>query len=705
MSKTIDFSEYFFVIDSDNISDTKTDMFGYAIQTDGVYERANVDKLKPDQLEGCGAYVHIERTDKGIVLRQDAGGSFGLYLYRKDGYFAISNSFFRLVEHLQGKKEMTVNKDYVNHFLVSWLTSLSYGQTALNEVELVHAHASVIISWDGKIEYDLREYNYNTIPINSKEGIELIDKWYNKWLGIVRNIAGNANQVFADLSGGMDSRLVFMFLLNSGVDLNRVFIRSLNENVHTHSEDYEIANDIAAKYNFVLNDVSLIDGNGYNLSQDEVIQLAFYVKMLFHKEMTFPNTIQKVRRYWFGGFGGELIRPYWNMTPERQIDGERMRTENGYSYGVGHELAKSSENILRDTYRSIKEKYTISEEDPRDYSFHAFRECYSRNHFGKIMVEASFSNAVKLSPIIDPLIQKIKLDDPECGDKNLLVSFIFTRYAKELLDIRFDSNRSYAPETLEYAKKINEKWPFSGSETDIVKEFHFEETIHEYGSNDNPVTLRETSNDYIYSIFKSDRFKEFFCNYYSEEIYDYAETFKANNNYFPNRYVYSVVAVGTLLEKIILSNSLRNSYSESWNKSNIYSSSEFDNKVFIPEARIDIRGKGFKIISISDPAAYAKRPDWMNKDDKFGYSITSTSGSIDIAIESNSDDEISIALVGPDVRENDVRKPIWIKYKRFLINGKTEFETENPTWHDKPYKAILNAKEGEPLFFHIEWDT
>ena len=64
-------------------------------------------------------------------------------------------------------------------------------------------------------------------------------------------------------------------------------------------------------------------------------------------------------------------------------------------------------------------------------------------------------------PAYDPEIQTLQLKSPECPDYNLLMILLFTRYAPDLLKIRFD--KFHDPIDLEnlipHAQKINERFP------------------------------------------------------------------------------------------------------------------------------------------------------------------------------------------------------------------------------------------------------
>lgn len=114
----------FFLIDSTNLDSVKTRFYGYSIQDTGIYEEDNLDEKAIAGLDGCGCYIYVKADNGKITIQQDFNGSYGIYLYQNGDYFALSNSFYMLTEHLKEKYTLTLNKDYCNHILSDALSSI-----------------------------------------------------------------------------------------------------------------------------------------------------------------------------------------------------------------------------------------------------------------------------------------------------------------------------------------------------------------------------------------------------------------------------------------------------------------------------------------------------------------------------------------------------------------------------------------------------
>ena len=543
----IDFKRYFFVIDSKSFSNVTDSFLGFTINNEGLWDYTNCTDSVIEQLDGCGIYIIIKRSAKGIKIFQYANAGFGLYLYQSKEYFALSNSIYMLIDYLKDKQEMTLNVDVCNHYLSTWMTNLSFPDSIINEIKLLPANCIVNINNNGTLEFEYSNYDFNSIELDSQEGMDLLDKWYEKWIRFVRSLWEKNEIVMADLSGGFDSRLTLMFLINSGANINDFYIHSLNDEKHTHKEDYIIATKIAEKYHFELNRKENANFNSINLSLDDIYNIQKYVKKFAEKEESFPTQISDKRVFYFGGFGGELVRPYWYMDKNEFILKEKA-SANKYSALLKNSVSKSIEKVLERTYNEV----FFMNSDIKDYKmipFNIYREVRNRNHFGKICLEAYILNRYKYSPCMDPVIQKLKLSDSACDDKNLLYALCFVRFGEKLLNFEFEGNRCFSESALKEARRINTTYPYKNDNVSVIKKIALPEERIILGKNNTLIERKEVEKDYIKQLMNVDVIN-CFEKYFSSEFIEAAISFAINNNFFPYRHINAILSIEDVLKVI-----------------------------------------------------------------------------------------------------------------------------------------------------------
>ena len=104
------------------------------------------------------------------------------YLCTMRGDFALSNSFYMLVEHLKESYELTLNKDYCNHILCESLSGFSCHETPICEIKLIDKDLDIFINKENKnIELFGKKHIEYTIGLRTDEGIRVLDQWFNKW--------------------------------------------------------------------------------------------------------------------------------------------------------------------------------------------------------------------------------------------------------------------------------------------------------------------------------------------------------------------------------------------------------------------------------------------------------------------------------------------------------------------------------------------
>ena len=132
------------------------------------------------------------------------------------------------------------------------------------------------------------------------------------------NFSIKYNNIVMDLSGGFDTRAVLTILYNSGIDLNSILINSINNNAHTHGEDFRIATNISSKLGFKLNERKL-DDKGTVLDLKDSLDISMYTKLGLHNDFYFKSKYFIKPRFHFTGGWGEVIRGYPNKPIQEYI--------------------------------------------------------------------------------------------------------------------------------------------------------------------------------------------------------------------------------------------------------------------------------------------------------------------------------------------------------------------------------------------------
>ena len=545
----------FFIIDSNNLDDVKTKLYGFSI-----LESQNYKINSKLNLNGFGAYIYLYADENRITVNQDYIGCYCLYLFQDKDYFALSNSFIYLVDYIKTKYRITLNKDYANYLLIANLSSEIYEDTMVNEIKRISRNSVVEIDKIRKLlKINYIDYKENTVEIGSDDFFDILDNWYYRWINIVESIKLKTNNISMDLSGGMDSRCLLSLFLGSKIDLNTININTYTDKLHCHAEDFEIASQISHDYGFTLNKKLNIEK--YPFSFEDTINLSFYAKLCFHKEMYFKYSRYVDTLYKFGGFGGETIRyyrRYWNYTNLLDFIKSHQHATLLYPKEIRLEISDSIERIINKSSFLIKKINHFKEFDDSNYLANFYRETRCRDHYGKAIIEDYFSNICTLTPLLDSELQKLKLNSKDWSDKDLLLAIIFNRFAPDLLNYKFEGKRFISKDTIEFAKKINNIKPLNKNNNFAGKEYKIVKSIDLYPyqkqENKNIINKNELSPDrFLINLFHSDKFKYLFTIYYNQSILDIIDLDIKEREFIPLRHVYAIIGITKIISDVLIS--------------------------------------------------------------------------------------------------------------------------------------------------------
>ena len=703
------FGNEFFIIDSNNINSIKTRLYGYTIQNDKVIEMDELDDtqdITPD-----GAYIFVKVTNEEIIISQDFLGYYGLYVYHVGDYFAISNSFYKLSEYLKNNHPISFNRTYGDSLLFSGFHAYAYGETLVNEIEVLPSQYRIIINKNNKqIVYDEIDYKERTIDINSFKGISIIDKWYYKWTNILRSIKNKTNNMSFNLSGGKDSRLVAALWLTANIDLDKINIKSYTDK--NHEIDFKIASDIAKEFNFELNkNEDNSNKNPFN-EINTVLNISFYTKLGFHNELYFRYFRFEDTLYQCGGSAGETIRGYYDSTPQEYLD-KKLNRINRFN----PELVPSTRQILESAIKKAQDDLNISDKNSKEIPDRLAKEVMARNHNGKTGVESYLANIISLAPLVDSDLHKLKIVDENCNDRDLLIALIYQRYCPKLLDFPFDGNTNgiteINPKTVEYAKRINDQYPFKP----IYREFISGPNLKDYELKKDNNFKGDVANYLIRDVLNSRSFKLEFEKYYSEKNITEIVKFAQNSKHFPLQQVYAALAILKTIYNTCSSIPSDSNDVEKWLNSftkeiNLPNATTYEIKQLLfkyATARIDLKNVGSKnnkieILENNDITSNQTKPSWFRGDDGEGIIIESIKGNLDLKVKCVNGGVFKLWLRGPDVRDkNNNRFPIFIDYKKLSINGEEIIKENVLITHDKSFKFSKEVYDSEIISLHIEW--
>lgn len=266
-----------------------------------------------------GCYVVARRAGRLFGRRfevgTDASGLGRLFLYRSGDDWALGSSYSGLVEHLRTEgMTLTPRLGRLRPFaLRQTLTmQLSIFQTPFDEIRLLPVGTVVVIrgsvlSLERAPELQPLEYE------------AALQEYLDVWRGRTRALLADPRVTFtADLSGGVDSRTVFAFLLESGLfrtDSDRFWLHSgVNQ-----KEDLAVAKGIAEAHGLTVNGPkpptrTLVSGSrAYRHWREN--SLGVYTPV--YMSSTFQNPFEV---HAHGGGGGTIKQYYRHAEPLRLLE-------------------------------------------------------------------------------------------------------------------------------------------------------------------------------------------------------------------------------------------------------------------------------------------------------------------------------------------------------------------------------------------------
>lgn len=698
------YGDEFFIISSDNLNDIDSKFYGFAITDEGIiFDNPNIEKL-----DGTGCYVYIIKENDKILIYQDFCGCYGLFVYQNNDYFAISNSFIKLVDFLKDKVVINLNLDYAYTFISASPCSTVYKETLIKEIQVLpHNYVVNIDITSNHLNFLKIDYYEKTVSLTSKESIIILDKWYHKWINLFNFLYKNTSNLEFSLSGGFDSRVILTLLLSSEVDLNDINILAFISEKPTFKEDFEIASEIAKDFGFELNKFSDNIKKYYFNDLATSINLSYYLRGGFAKQMYWKNFIYSEKKYHIRGLGGELLRNFYTDQSINMYITNQAFIAHNYSI----ESSKSTKRILEKTF----EEYSKIHETFTEHELLNMQYLHTRNRFysGTQISEDYLTNNVMLNPLMDPLLNKIHVDAEDEELRYLLPCLIFLRYFPEVLNYKFQGNREINEKTMETAKSINNMYPFE-DKWDASMSFDFDSKINFDFTCLSEVKKIDDNDQYNFlkEKFSSNNFKEMFSMFLPYQIYE--KVYNDEMKLFPDS-PYSdlnaVIIVMKIVEDVMFSHLKKGRTPFDWLEGiqnyqfNVVK--KVHNEKNIDDVRIDLKNHGNKdndviILDISDYNAWLLKPDWFTNSNGIGLTIESSECPLNIKLKCINDGELYIGLKSRDVWDEN-KKRIPILFNKVLINSEIIFDDAKVASHDDPILLKRKVKHDEIIDIQVNW--
>ena len=210
---------------------------------------------KPIAAAEDGCYVSVTKQDDYYLFETDYSGYKKLFYYWSADFWAVSNSLLYLAEHMQACGQDIVPNygqlEAIKSYGGTALRQMTSFHTIIQDVYLVPANCSLRIA-DGS--YELLAHDARVFTESYQTSLQnFIELWVSRMETL---LLSRQMSIVSDLTGGLDSRVVFS-LLQKGLDrLADEVLAQVKINCGTspgREKDLEIATLVCQKLNIPLN--------------------------------------------------------------------------------------------------------------------------------------------------------------------------------------------------------------------------------------------------------------------------------------------------------------------------------------------------------------------------------------------------------------------------------------------------------------------
>lgn len=296
----------------------------FVVGKEGAEQYRHDNRSIPIGEDGC--YVVGHTREGGYEIGTDFSGNYRLFLYRAHDWWAVSNSVMALAESaMQSGRLLTLNHAQLQawRFRGPFCNQLTSFRTIFNEIELVPSDKSLYIQGDKLGVVDRPGVQLE----NNRSYEECLGRFLTIWLARLRVLLHHEPfKISVDLSGGLDSRLVFAFFVHLEKRYNENIFSAYRSRINTRIEphmraDFETAREVRAALGIVpwesgsstdtrINP-SAGDGGAHAPAQTAFAHWRTGSMAQYSPFKTLPTRHADWNSVRFGGPGGGEYRPFY----------------------------------------------------------------------------------------------------------------------------------------------------------------------------------------------------------------------------------------------------------------------------------------------------------------------------------------------------------------------------------------------------------
>lgn len=306
-----------------------------------------------EHLDGC--YMVVSARGNRVRIGADYKGYCKLFVYQRDGKWAVSNSFSRLVDGARARGwAITPNRAVIStwSFPGAFWQQFSTFETAAHEITVLPRQHSLMVDDQGALSM-VKPERFMPEPDESAYK-EALGEFAQTWIGRIGTTIRRADtQLLMELTGGVDSRVPLALALA----LRQYFPTDFGKQLMlssglTYPDDLRVATQIAKTYRLPINRRQPQPRYGSNF-RDPFEQWRLF-SLGSYGPIYWPAANVAEGRFTAGGHGGEGHRSYWQYeSPRAVLEAHKDSFPDNVTYKRSVEAFEETRTVLEDEYPGV----------------------------------------------------------------------------------------------------------------------------------------------------------------------------------------------------------------------------------------------------------------------------------------------------------------------------------------------------------------